>query len=79
METTDKKDIDFTYWIQANPSLPYRSTLRNEIVQDYFNYLKKPSYVSEFYTKRFNIPEQNSETVTVEWKNIPIFSKDILK
>ncbi len=70
LETTNKQDIDFTYWIQANPSLPFRSTLRNEIVQDYFNYLKKPSYVSEFYTKRFNIPEQNTETVTVEWKNI---------
>lgn len=70
LETTNKQDIDYTYWIQANPSLPFRSTLRNEIVQDYFNYLKKPSYVSEFYTKRFNIPEQNTETVTVEWKDI---------
>lgn len=70
METTDKKDIDYTYWIQANPSIPFRATLRNEIIQQYFKMLKEPSYAAEFYTKRFNFPEQNMEIVTVEWNKI---------
>lgn len=79
METKNKDDIDLTYWIQANPSIMFRSTLRNEIIQDYFNMLKKPSYVAEFYTKRFNIPEENTETVTVEWKKIEIASYSDVK
>lgn len=70
LETTDKKDIDFTYWIQANPSLPYRNTLKNQIIKDYLKMLKTPSYVSEFYAKRMNLPEQDTESVTVEWNNI---------
>ncbi len=70
MQTADKKDIDYTYWIQANPSLMFRSTLRNQIIKDYLKMLKTPSYRSEFYAKRMNLPEQDSESVVVDWEKI---------
>lgn len=70
METKDKNDIDYTYWIRANPSLPYRSVLKNQIVQDFLKMKNEPSYKVEFYTKRVNLPEQNQDEVAVTWKLI---------
>lgn len=70
LETQNKDDIDFTYWIRANPSLPFRSVLKNQIIKDFFKMKEEPSYKIEFYTKRMNLPEKNQDEIAVSWENI---------
>lgn len=67
METKDKKDIDITFWCQANPSLRYRTTLLNEMIRDYLKMQKQKSYRVEFYAKRMNLPEQDEEISVTSW------------
>lgn len=67
LETKDRNDIDFIYWIRANPSLPFRTVLKNQIIQDFVKMKEEPSYKVEFYTKRMNIPEQNEDELAVAW------------
>lgn len=68
--TKNKYDIDITVWIQANPSLKYRNVLKNQIIEDFLKMLTTPSYKTEFYAKRMNLPEQDEEEVAVSWDNI---------
>ncbi len=70
LETGNKEDINIIYWIQANPSLRYRSTLLNEIIRDYTKMQKQKSYRVEFYAKRMNLPEQDEEQAVTDWNNI---------
>lgn len=70
LETEDKKDIDITYWVQANPSLRYRPTLLNEMIRDYTKMQKQKSYRVEFYAKRMNLPQQDEEEAVTDWNNI---------
>lgn len=67
MKTKDKKDIDITFWCQANPSLRYRTTLLNEMIRDYLKMQKQKSYRVEFYAKRMNLPEQDEEISVTSW------------
>ena len=68
--TKNAKDIDTTFWEQANPSLRYMPVLRQQIIDDYIKMLSTPSYKTEFYSKRMNRPMQNDDEVAVEWSNI---------
>lgn len=70
LETKDKKDIDITYWVRANPSLRYMDILKNEIIKDYLKMKTQPSYKSEFFAKRMNLSEQDEEEVAIEWEKI---------
>lgn len=70
LKTENEKDIDLTYWVQANPSLRYRPTLQEEIINDYIDLLSTPSYKSEFYAKRMNLPVQDEELSVTSWENI---------
>ncbi len=80
LTTGDKKDIDITIWVQANPSLRYRSVLLNEVIRDYLKMQKQKSYRLEFYAKRMNLPEQDEEDAAIEWEKILKASyKDELK
>lgn len=70
LETNDPNDIDTTLWEQANPSLRYLPILRSALIFDYYNFLTKPSYKTEFYSKRMNIPMQDHEQALTSWNNI---------
>lgn len=70
MITENEEDIDFTYWCQANPSLRFRPTLQEEMINDYIDMQSTPSYKSEFYAKRMNLPQQDEELSVTSWDNI---------
>ena len=70
IKTGNKQDIDVTFWVQANPSLRYRSTLLNELIRDYTKMQKQKSYRVEFYAKRMNLPQQDEEQSVTDWNNI---------
>ena len=66
-KTGNKNDIDTTVWRQANPSLKFMPTLKNEIIKDYIKMKKQKSYRAEFFAKRMNLPQQDEETVVTDW------------
>lgn len=70
LETKDRNDIDITFWIQANPSLKYRNVLKNQIIADYLKMMETPSYRTEFYAKRMNLPEQDEDEAAISWNYI---------
>ena len=70
LKTKNKNDIDITYWIQANPSLKYRSTLKNQVIKDYLKMMETPSYKTEFFAKRMNLPEQDEAEAAILWDYI---------
>lgn len=70
LKTKNKSDIDITEWVQANPSLRYMPVLMNELIRDYLKMLQTPSYRTEFYAKRMNLPEQDTEDAVTEWGKI---------
>ncbi len=57
-------------WIKANPSLPYRPILHQEIKQAYLEMQKFPSKRAEFITKRMNLPESQQESPVANWDDI---------
>lgn len=70
LKTENEDDIDLTYWCKANPSLRYRKTLQEEIINDYLDMQTTSSYKSEFYSKRMNLPQQDEEMSVTNWNNI---------
>ncbi len=70
LETGNENDIDITYWVQANPSLRFMPSLQEEIINDYIDMINTPSYKTEFYSKRMNLPQQDEEMAVTEWENI---------
>lgn len=70
LETGNKKDIDITFWVQANPSLRYMSILKNELIRDYLKMQKQKSYRVEFFAKRMNLPQQDEEQAVADWDTI---------
>ena len=57
-------------WVKANPSLPYRPSLRAEIEKEYEDWKRAPSTLSAFMTKRMNIPQSDAEVAVTDWENI---------
>lgn len=70
LETNDKKDIDVTEWVKANPSLRAMSTLETVLIGDYLKVKSQPSYKVEFYMKRMNVPMEDEKEVITSWDNI---------
>jgi len=67
----DKSEADDPeMWEKANPSLPYRPTLKAQIRQDYLEMKKLPSKRAEFMTKRMNMPDRNDDVTVSSWENI---------
>lgn len=66
-----KEDVhDEKNWPAANPSLPYRPSLMEEIRKEYREWVKNPRRLSAFMTKRMNIPENAEEFAVTDWDNI---------
>lgn len=57
-------------WEKANPSLPYRPDLREEIAKEYIDWKADPAQFTAFITKRMNIPEGSPDREVASWPNI---------
>lgn len=67
----DKKQADDPEcWELANPSLPFRPILKNQIKKDYLEMKRLPSKRPEFFTKRMNWPDRNDEIMVASWNDI---------
>jgi phage terminase large subunit-like protein len=64
-------------WEMANPSLPYRPDLMEEMKKEYDDWKLNPSQFSAFMTKRMNIPDGNSEIQVTDWENIIATNQEI--
>lgn len=65
-------------WIKANPSLEYMPNLLNEIITDFEEMKLYPSKVSEFMTKRMNLPKEKTEEVVAEWELIKKTNQEVI-
>ena len=66
----DEQVHDKRNWILANPSLPFRPTLQDEIEKQYLEALERPIKMNNFMTKRMNMPRQSLQAHVTEWDNI---------
>lgn len=57
-------------WEKANPSLPYRPDLKEEIAKEFIDWQADPSQFTAFMTKRMNLPEGNPDREVASWANI---------
>lgn len=61
---------DFDNWAKANPSLPYRPSLVEQMKKEYADYKVNPYVNSAFMTKRMNIPKGAKDSEVTSWDNI---------
>lgn len=75
----DSKDEvhDEAMWVKANPSLPYRPDLLDEMRREYENYRDNPAKNASFMTKRMNVPEELREHVVARWEDILRTSREV--
>lgn len=67
----DKKEVDNKKnWVMANPSLPFRDTLKEEIEDEYEDWKKNPDRFAGFMQKRMNLPEMSADTDVVAWETL---------
>lgn len=64
-------------WQKANPSLPYRPDLMEEIRSEYVEWKKAPTQHSAFMTKRMNIPKGNKEIEVTDWDNVTATNREL--
>ena len=57
-------------WQKANPSLPYRPDLMEEIRKEYREWKERPGQLTAFMTKRMNLPQSASDVAVTDWENI---------
>lgn len=66
-----KEDVsDPDNWIMANPSLPFRETLKDEIEDEYAVWSRNPQNFPAFLQKRMNLPEMPTDQEVVSWETI---------
>lgn len=68
---------DFNNWAKANPSLPYRPSLMEQMKKEYADYKVNPYVNSAFMTKRMNIPKGSKDVEVTSWDNILATNKEI--
>lgn len=67
----DKKEVyDESNWVKANPSLPYRESLKDELVDEFDIWKKRPANLPAFLQKRMNLPEMPTDQEVVPWEVI---------
>ena len=69
LDRRDEVD-DAENWQKANPSLPYRPDLMEEIRKEYREWKQKPGQLTAFMTKRMNLPQSASDIAVTDWENI---------
>lgn len=74
----EEKEVDNPdNWAKANPSLPYRPSLMEQIKKEYADYKINPYVNNAFMTKRMNIPKGSKDIEVTSWENILSTNKDI--
>ena len=61
---------DNNNWVKANPLLPYRETLFDEIEDEYELWKQNPNNMPSFPQKRMNLPISSNEMEVVPWEVI---------
>lgn len=61
---------DEAKWPKANPSLPYKPELLQEIRKAYANYKRDPIKNAGFMTKRMNVPQDRVDVQVTSWENV---------
>lgn len=64
-------------WEMANPSLPYRPDLMQEIRKEYGDWKERPGQLSDFMTKRMNLPQSAEASPVTEWDNIAVTNRPL--
>lgn len=54
-------------WVKANPMLPYRQTLLDEIEDEYETWKRNPTNMPAFPQKRMNLPVSSAEQEVAPW------------
>lgn len=57
-------------WVKANPMLPYRQTLLDEIEDEYETWKRNPTNMPAFPQKRMNLPISSAEQEVAPWEVI---------
>ena len=74
----EEKEVDNPdNWAKANPSLPYRPSLMEQMKKEYADYKINPYVNNVFMTKRMNIPKGSKDIEVTSWENILSTNKDI--
>ena len=73
----DPEEIhDESMWPKANPAILERPNLLQRYREDYQDWLEHPQKHPEVPTKRFNCPQQRTDIMVTDWKNIEAASRD---
>lgn len=64
-------------WQKANPSLPYRPDLMEEIRKEYREWKQKPGQLTAFMTKRMNLPQSAGDIAVTDWENIRVTNRPL--
>ena len=74
----EEKEVDNPdNWAKANPSLPYRPSLMEQMKKEYADYKINPYVNNALMTKRMNIPKGSKDIEVTSWENILSTNKDI--
>ena len=61
---------DKSLWVKANPLLPFRQTLMDEIEDEYEVWKRNPTNMPAFPQKRMNLPISSAEQEVAPWETI---------
>ena len=74
----EEKEVDNPEnWAKANPSLPYRPSLMEQMKKEYADYKVNPYVNNAFMTKRMNIPKGSKDIEITSWENILKTNREI--
>jgi len=74
---SEKEVHEIEKWPKANPSLPYRPSLLEEIKKEYVDYKISPHIHTSFLVKRMNLTKGNKESEVTNWDNILATNREI--
>lgn len=75
----DEEEVhNYDNWAKANPSLPYRPSLMEQMKKEYADYKVNPYVNSAFMTKRMNIPKGSKDVEVTNWDNILATNREII-
>lgn len=67
----DEKEIDDkNMWVKANPLLPFRQTLQDEMDDEYAMWKRNPQNLPSFPQKRMNLPISSTDQLVAPWETI---------
>lgn len=74
----DKQEVhDERLWVKANPSLPFRPDLLEEMRKEYADFQRGRRMTGAFMTKRMNTPESDVEIAVTDFENLRAASRPV--